>query len=359
MGPTGQGAGTRTVHFVGSFPAESTDVAMKAMLDSAGARLRTLPTGETRRYEFYIQPIIEDLVTQGVLAVKKPGTWRSSRDRTIHRVARGAELRGDSMDLGYLREAEEALPIFRELRGVRELPGLALQIGMPTDFTLAFVAMGAAGLRRHRRAFFDATVREIAAVRALAGDDVVVQLEATAELVLTARAQPSHRLVDRALGLGEGIAALAAAAPEGTRFGVHLCLGSLRNKARGKLRDARPLVDLANSVVRHWPQGRILQFVHGPVAAGDIPPSADPEFYAPLADLALAAGTDFYAGLVHDVPTEAQQLKTLRTLENALGRPVDGVACACGLGRRPRPVADVLMARAEVLAAATESGTQR
>lgn len=70
--------GSRGVHFVGSFPGMSTDDAMRAMLDAAGPRLRTLPTGETRRYEFYIQPIIEDLVAQGALEVKKPGTWRSS-----------------------------------------------------------------------------------------------------------------------------------------------------------------------------------------------------------------------------------------------------------------------------------------
>lgn len=351
MGSTRQGADTRAVHFVGSFPAESTEVAMRAMLDSAGARLRTLPTGETRRYEFYIQPIIEDLVARGVLAVKKPGSWRSSRERTIHRAPRGTELSGAGLDLGYLREAEEALPLLRELRGERELPDLALQIGMPTDFTLTFIAMGASGVRRHRRAFFDATVRDITAMRELAGDDIVVQLEATAELVLMSKTQPLHRLIDRALGLGEGIAALAAAAPEGTRFGVHLCLGSLRNKARGRLRNARPLVDLANSVVRHWPRGRALEFVHGPVAAGDIPPSTKAEFYAPLAELSLGAGTDFYAGLVHDLPTASQQSHTLRVIENALGRPVDGVACACGLGRRPRPVADELMARAQLLAA--------
>jgi hypothetical protein len=215
-----QGTGMRAVHFVGSFPAERPDIAMRAMLDGAGARLRTLPTGETGRYEFYIQPIIENLVAQGVLEVKKPGTWRSSRSRTIHRVARGTELSGAAMDLGYLREAEEALPIFRELRGDRELPGLALQIGMPTDFTLTFIAMGASEVRRHRRAFIDATVRDITAIRELAGDDVVVQLEATAELVLMAKTQPLHRLVDRALGLGEGIAALAAAAVCATKPGA-------------------------------------------------------------------------------------------------------------------------------------------
>jgi hypothetical protein len=325
---------------------------MRAMLDSAGPRLRTLPTGETRRYEFYIQPILADLVAQGALEVKKIGTWRTSRERTIHRVPAGAELTGDMLNLGYLGEAREALPIFEELRAARDLPQLALQIGMPTDFTLAFIALGGSGMRAHRKAFTDAMVRDITAIRALAGDDVVIQLEATAELVLLAKTQPLHRFVEAVLGLGKGIAAVAAAAPTGTRFGVHLCLGSMHNKARTTARDTRPLVDLANSVVRHWPSDRPLEYVHGPLAAGEVPPSTKAAFYAPLAGLTLAEDTSFYAGLVHDIPTEAEQIQTLRVIENALGRPVDGVASPCGLGRRSRPVAESLMARADAIAVA-------
>ncbi|WP_378733188.1 hypothetical protein [Nocardia brasiliensis] len=324
---------------------------MRAMLDSAGPLLRTLPTGETRRYEFYIRPIIEDLVAQGALESKKPGQWNTSRDRTIYRAPGGKPLSGDMMDLGYLREAKEALPVFAALRAARELPQLTLQIGMPTTFTLAFIAMGASGVLRNKRAFTDATVRDISGIRELAGDDVVIQLEATAELVLMAKTQPLHGLVDRVLGLGSGIAELASLSPAGTRFGVHLCLGSMNNKARATLRNARPLVHLANSVVRHWPSDRTLEYVHAPFAAGDIPPSAKSEFYAPLARLSLGAGTNFYAGLVHDSPTETEQFQTLQLIEQALGRPVDGVATACGLGRRPRPVADALMERANTLAA--------
>ncbi|MGV9677447.1 hypothetical protein ACWDSJ_19410 [Nocardia sp. NPDC003482] len=339
-------SGTRAVHFVGSFPAESTDDAMRVMLDGAGARLRTLPTGEVRRFEFYIQPIIEDLRAQGVLEVSSPGDWESSRSRTLYRVPRGTRLTGDAMDLGYLREAREALPIFHKLREVSGHPDLRLQIGMPTDFTLAFIAMGPDGVRRHRRAFADATAREIRAVRELAGDDVVFQLEATAELLLLAKTHPLHRLTDLALGLGRKIAALAAAAPEGTRIGVHLCLGSMHNKARAAPRNARPLVTLANSVARHWPSGRTLEFVHGPLAAGDIPPSTDPGFYRPLRDLALGPGTAFYAGLIHDEVTDEQQVDTLRVVERALGRRVDGVASACGLGRRPRAIAEAMVTRA-------------
>lgn len=346
------GMGSRGVHFVGSFPGASTDDAMRAMLDAAGPRLRTLPTGETRRYEFYIQPIIEDLVAQGALEVKKPGTWRSSRERTIHRVPSGRGLTGDMMELGYLAEAQEALPIFRDLRTARELPELTLQIGMPTDFTLAFIAMGIPGVRSHRKAFRDATVRDIAAIHELVGtEDVVVQLEATAEMVLMAKAQPLHRRLEATLCLGEGIAALAESTPAGTRFGVHLCVGSMHNKSRASMRDLRPFVELANSVVRQWPSDRPLTYVHGPLAAGDIPPSADPAFYAPLADLSLGEGTNFYAGFVHDTPTVPEQVETLRLIENALSRPVDGVASACGLGRRSRPIADALAARADTLAA--------
>ena len=209
----------RAIHFVGSFPAADTETAMRAMLDAAGPRLRTLPTGETNRYEFYIRPIIEDLVAQGALEVKQPREWRNSRDRTRHRVAGGGALTAGSLDLGYRKETEAALPVFTELRRTRELTGTVLQIGMPTDFTLAFVALGATGVLRHRRAFAEATVREITAVRELAGADVVVQLEATAELVLTATAQPLHKSLDRTLGLARGMAELAAAAPAGTRRG--------------------------------------------------------------------------------------------------------------------------------------------
>ncbi|MBB5916550.1 hypothetical protein BJY24_005462 [Nocardia transvalensis] len=341
----------RAVHCVGSYPAESTDDAMSAMIDAAGPRLRSLPTGETRRYEFYVEPIIADLVAQGVLEPRPRRPWVSAPLPTIHRISRGRDTDTAAMDLGYPAEAAEALPVFERLRRDHDLPGLSLQIGMPSAFTLAFTAMGLPAALSHRKVFADATVRAIERVRELAGDDVVIQLEGPAELVLMARAQHGHRLADTAVGTSRGLAALAAAAPAGTRFGVHLCLGSRGNKGGAALRTARPLVDMANSVAAHWPSDRPLEFVHAPFASGATPPPSQPEFYAPLADLELGAGTAFYAGFVHDGPEEAEQAGTLRMIESALGRPVDGVASPCGLGRRPRAVADAMVARANRLAA--------
>ncbi len=332
----------RAVHFVGSFPAESTEDAMRTMVRGAGSLLRTLPTGETRRHRTYIEPIIDDLVAQRVLEVR-----RVRAGRTVHRVRRGLESDSGAVSLGYSREAREALPILAELCAPA---GPALQIGMPTALTLAFVALGLPGAMARRRVFADATAAELACVREVAGDDVVVQLEAPAELVLTAKTAPLHRGVDAALGMSRGIGALAARAPEGTRFGVHLCLGGKRNKARAVLRDVRPLVDLANAVVRHWPPGRTLEYLHVPLSAGDISPTDRPDFYAPLSDLVLGERTAFHAGFVHEEPTEAQQRQTLRVIEDALGRPVDGVASACGLGRYTRATAESLIARSAALA---------
>lgn len=342
---------SRGVHFVGSYPADSTDAAMRTMLDGAGPLLRTLPTGETRRYEYYIRPIVEDLVAQGVLEVRKPGQWRTLRDIPRYGIPREPTAAGNRMDLGYQREAAEAMPVFAALREEYGREGLALQIGMPTDLSLAGIAFGVQGVRRSRRkAFAEATIRAIATIVQASGDDVVIQLEAPAELVLMALTQPLHRAVERLMGLAEAITGLAAVAPPGTRFGVHLCLGSLHNRGI-PLRTARPLVDLTNSVVRHWPSGRTLEYIHAPFAAGAKPPTTKARFYAPLADLSLSKDTRFYAGFVHESPTETEQRKTLQSIENALGRPVDGVACACGLGRRPRHIADALMTRAAVLAA--------
>ncbi|WP_254205290.1 hypothetical protein [Nocardia alni] len=341
---------SRGVHFVGSYPAESTGAAMRAMLDGAGPLLRTLPTGETRRYEYYIRPIVEDLVTQGMLEVRKPGQWRTLRDIPRYRLPGRTTPAGDLMDLGYHREAAEAMPVFAALRDAYDREDLALQIGMPTDLGLAGIALGMRGIRRsQRKGFVDATIRDIAAIVQSLGENVVIQLEAPAELALMALSQPLHRTVERMMALAEGITALAAAAPARTRLGVHLCLGSLHNRGI-PLRTARPLVDLTNSIVRHWPSGRTLEYVHAPFAAGAKPPAASGRFYAPLADLSLSEGTRFYAGFVHESPTETEQRKTLQSIENALGRRVDGVACSCGLGRRPRHIADALVARAAVLA---------
>ena len=54
----------------------------------------------------------------------------------------------------------------------------------------------------------------------------------------------------------------AATASEGSRFGLHLCLGDMNHRALGRLPDASPLVLLATAVAARWPDGRHLHYVH-------------------------------------------------------------------------------------------------
>lgn len=145
-----------------------------------------------------------------------------------------------------------------------------------------------------------------------------------------------------------GLARLVQATPVGTRFAVHLCVGDLDHKPMRTPTDSRPLVTLANAIVRRWPDGRSLERVYLPLAAGDVPPPTDPSFYRPLRDLRLPADVRFAAGFLHESRTLDEQRAILDIIEGAFGRPVD-VAAACGLGRRAPDLANITLDQARVL----------
>lgn len=214
---------------------------------------------------------------------------------------------------------------------------------------MALFSMGLAGPFRHRRPFTDATVREIERIHAQAGDDVLFQIEVPVELVFVTRV-PAVAQPAMAAWMGGIVANLARRAPRGARFGVHLCLGDLGNKALGKLADARPLVFLSNSLARRWPSTQPLEYVHTPMAAGEEPPVLDPSFYRPLDGLRLPAGTRFVAGLLHEARTQEELWEILAHVESRVGHTVD-IAAACGLARRGRQAASEVMRQSAALAA--------
>jgi hypothetical protein len=126
---------------------------------------------------------------------------------------------------------------------------------------------------------------------------VAFQVEIPAETIAVAAAPPA--LAPTAAWAAAGrIRALAALAPPGTRFTVHLCFGSLRNSAALHPSSARPLVTLANAISRRWPHGRALELVHLPLAQADrdAPPGRD--YYAPLARLAVPQTATLALGIV-------------------------------------------------------------
>jgi hypothetical protein len=212
---------------------------------------------------------------------------------------------------------------------------------------MALFTFGPAGPFRHRAAFTQATLREIRTIFEKAGTHVVFQLEIPAELVFVTQF-PALLRPGIARWLSRGVAALAAQSPEGARFGIHLCLGDLNHKALASMRDVSPLVLLTNALVRAWPTGRPLEFIHAPFAAAVQPPPLEPGFLAPLRKLHVPEATRFIAGFVHEGQSLEQQRELLQRIESLMGRSVD-VAAACGLGRRGRAPALANLERAAAL----------
>lgn len=322
----------RQAHLVGSLPGDTPEAAMSTALDLLGPYLRTLPDGETGERRNWVISIIEGLRHHPDLELRKQGDW-SDYDRTpVWKVRKGHTLYGANLDFGHVAAVRESHPVFRTLVEKAGRPDIAFQEGVPGDFDLAMFTLGPSGALRQRRPFTEATLTEIRHVGTVTGTDTLFQIEVPVELVLLAKAPAAVRPA-LARVLARPTVALAAAAPAGTRFGVHLCLGDMNNRAFGRMTDVTPLVLLANAVVSSWPEGRPLDVLHAPFAAADVPATTDREFYAPLTGLRVPERTRFAAGFAHESQSLADQLAIRSIIEGHLGREVM-MSAACGMGRR-------------------------
>jgi hypothetical protein len=334
---------TREAHLVGSLPGPTADVAMATALETLGPYLRSLPDGETGERRNWIISIIEGLRSHPDLELRKPGDW-SDYDKTPQfKIRKGHRLYGASLDFGHVEAVSKSFPQFETARSAAGRADLAFQQGVPGDFDLAMFTLGPPGALRHRRPFTEATLGEIRDVRRISGKETLFQIEIPAELVLLAKA-PSAARPGLARLLAKSVTGLAAAAPEGTQFAVHLCLGDMNNRAFGTMTDVGPLVLLSNAITRTWPAGRPLALMHAPFAAADQPATIDPAFYAPLRRLELSATTRFAAGFAHESQTLNDQRAIRTIIDDLLEREVV-ISSACGLGRRTEDAGRAVLER--------------
>lgn len=331
---------------VGSIPAPDAKAAMDLAAGSLGPYLHWLPDGETGPRSRWIVNVIENLRAHPAFRVVKEGSWSSYEDRPEFRLRRDVPLDPATLDLGTAAAYRESRPAFDAVRTAVGRPDLRFQVGLPSAFDLALFALGPRGALRHRKPFRDALAAQVAAIAATA-DDVVFQVEIPAELVFAVKAPgPLRPLV--AARMARFAVEVAAAAPAGTTWGIHLCLGDLGHKALAGMKSAAPLTILANAIAQRWPAGRTLAYVHLPMCEGDHPASTDPAFYAPLAGLKLPVGCRVAAGFVHESAAKDDLVATLGLIEGALGRRVD-VAASCGLGRRSPEDAAAVLDRSRIL----------
>ncbi len=340
----------RRAHLVGSIPAATAADAMRLAVERLGPELDYLPDGETGERRNWVISMIESFREHPDLVLAKQGDW-SDYDKTPRFALRpGHRLYGAALDLGIAAAARAAMPEFDTLRAAMDQASPdrpRFQVGIPGDVDLALFTFGPSGPVRHLRPFTEALAIVMHQTSKLYGDDVLFQIEVPVELVLLARAPSRLRPVLAGL-LARRIAALAQGAPEGARFGVHLCLGDMNHRALGRISDASPLVLLANAVVSRWPAGRPLAFVHAPLAAADNPPADSASFYRPLSGLQLGPDVRFIAGFAHEDQDAATQFRIRDMIEDAVGHPV-GISNSCGLGRRQPDAALAAMDRIKLL----------
>jgi hypothetical protein len=317
----------RRLHFVGTMPQFATAAeAFDWQFAELKPQLRRVSGGETGPRLAWVVPMVEELKQHPKIRVVREGNWTTYDDVDRLAVRRGERLAAADIPMRLAEWAREELDLLAAA-GRPATPELPLQVGIPGYVDMAMFAFGPAGAFGVMPAFLDAVAAEI---EELADDRVVFQLEVPAALIAVASAPRPLRGVLAAV-LTRLVLRQVKRAPSGTRFGLHLCLGDIGHRARRQLKTAQPLVVLANSLHRHWPEGRRLEYVHLPMSGGDQPPPTDPAFYAPLRGLEVSANV--VAGIAHEEQAVAEQFVVRGLVEDAVGRPVD-IATACGLGRR-------------------------
>jgi hypothetical protein len=324
----------RRTHLVGAWPGRGPEHAMEQALTRLAPHLDRITDGETGDRHLWVTPVLEKLRANPDVELVRDGDWSDYEQVAVWKVREGRTLDPANLRMHYALAFRNAFPSFLVLRERFERPDLRFQVGIVAPIDTALYGFGGAAFADPSilDAYQAATAREIAEIHAAGGDEVVFQLETVVALVAIAQAED-----DAQAGVAEQMAQTmletARRAPDGARFGIHLCLGDFHHTAYGGMRDVRPLVLLANALAEGWPEGRVLEYVHAPFAAAKEPPIEDEAFYEPLRDLALPEGTRFIAGFLHETLDTDAHRELLARIERLTGREVD-VAAACGLGRR-------------------------
>ena len=124
------------------------------------------------------------------------------------------------------------------------------------------------------------------------------------------------------------------AAPSGSRYGLHLCLGDLNNESMGRPVDAGPLVALANALMAAWPAGSDSRIPACPACPRVRNPDDGPGLLRTVVELWLPDHVRFIGGFIHERSTIKNLIQIRDQIEFNLGRQID-----VGRLMRPRPPA--------------------
>jgi hypothetical protein len=335
-------ADDRKVLLVGSVPLESSSAVFEAVGNELNGLVRRIPDGETGTRKDWVRWQGDVFARTPGLA---PGGTRPGPGGGTYQLYEVGPGGPDTVSFGPLGYADQALRSYQDFRSARAAgriaPGTRFQVSLPTPLAvvLLFTEPGSlAGVWPRYEERLSREVDEIA--NAIPHEDLAIQWDIAAEIVFVLENPEMAPLFPMPV-LVNAIVRVSAHVPAGVELGLHLCYGDPGHKHVVEPRDTGLMVRFANELVPAI--GRPVAWVHMPVPRD----RDDADYFAPLRDLRLPAGTELYLGLVHftdGVPGARRRLKAARTVVADFG-----IATECGFGRRPpATVPDLLALHREV-----------
>ena len=331
----------RPVHLVGSVPLGSASEVFRAVSDELGPCLKRIPDGETGERTGWVgfqALMLRDHPSFELVPSDVPG--ERAEDLTSAVQARGdgyrrptfrlrpgvdpAELGFDQ--LGYAQAALTSYPTFAELKTAGVIrPDTRFQVALPTPLAPLGIFVTPANIPDVLPAYQDALMRELAEIcSSVPAGELAVQWDVAVEIGLLEGAFPAP-FDDVDAAVAAAMVALGEAVPSDVDTGYHLCYGDFGHHHFVEPRDMSVLVSLANSIANGLT--RPLDWVHMPVPRD----RDDPDYFAPLERLQLAATTEVYLGLVHD--SDGLTGTRRRMVSAGKFRSGFGIATECGFGR--------------------------
>lgn len=332
------------VHFVGSIALDSVEDVFHEVGTICGRRLRRVPDGEPGARRLWISWQWSVLRASAYLKEATP--------QPPHHVAMPILTVLDGVnpeditfgELGYAREARASYQDFVAARGRGELPAdVKFQVCLPTPLAVVTPFVEPGSLHTVLSAYEHAMFGEVKRLtNAIPHDDLAIQWDVCLEMVLwDGQSSAALPFPDARQMIAETLTRCLNAVPADVEMGVHLCYGDFDAKHFFDPQDAGKEVELANKMTEL--AKRPITWLHMPVPIA----RTDDDFFAPLADLALAPETELYLGLIHGDGADQDRIAAASKVVSDFG-----VATECGIARQRAPAQVRALIRAYASASA-------
>jgi len=325
----------RNVHLVGSVPLPNAAAVFETVSAALGDRVHRLPDGETGVRSDWIT-WLEPIFAQSP-QFEPAETFRlhpTAPPRQRYRLRAGvtpAQVRFDN--LFYADVARESYGEFQRLRDAGAIrPGTRFQVDLVPAHSVLWLYV-----TEHQQAALDpiynaAVAREIEKLTAaIPHANLALQFDVASAVFARLERNETGAYGASKEAMAEQFTAiladLANRVPRDIDLLFHFCYGDSNHRHVVEPTDMGDMVAMANRLTRA--AARPIQLIHMPVPRNRV----DDAYFAPLADLQLAADTELALGLVHY--TDGID-GTRRRMETAARHRQDfAVATECGFGRRP------------------------